>query len=100
MQIFVDPLRNPKITQFDIIARTFKDFIKAIDSNDNIDFISLDYEIDKKANALDALWYLKENNIRIPFINIHTTNNIARSHMRKVIKKYFPEAIITFIKEV
>ncbi len=100
MYIFIDSLRKPKVSKFDNIIRTFKDFIQIVDSTDKITFMSLDYEIDKKANALDALWYLKENNIKIPFINIHTTNNIARSHMRKVIKKYFPDTIITFIKDI
>ncbi len=99
MHIFIDRLRKPKIAKFDKTINTFKDFVDVINHNE-VSFMSMDYEIDSKSNGLDALYYLYENNINIPFINIHTTNNIARSHMRKMIKKNFPETIITFIKEV
>jgi hypothetical protein len=99
MYIFVDPLRKPQVAKFDETIRSFKAFIEIVDKHD-ITFMSLDYNVDSKSNAIDILWYLKENNIKIPFINIHTRNNIARSNIRKMIKKYFPDTIITFIKEI
>ncbi len=99
MHVYVDRLRDPKVATFDTVVRSFKDFIK-ITNEAEIAFISLDYEIDERATALDALFYLKDNELYIPFINIHTTNNAARQHMRKIIKKYFPESIITFIKDI
>jgi hypothetical protein len=99
MLIFLDSLRSPKITKFDKTIRSFKEFIEVIDKYE-VTFISLDYEIDSKTTAIDILWYLKDNNIKVPFINIHTRSNEARSNIRKVIKSYFPETIITFIKEL
>lgn len=99
MHIFLDSLKKPKKAKFDKVIDSFKDFIYVVDTEE-IRFLSLGYEIDSKSNSLDAIWYLKENNIHIPFINIHTSNSIARSNIRKMIKKYFPDTIITFIKEI
>jgi hypothetical protein len=99
MYIFLDPLRNPKITKFDKVIRSFKDFIQTVDKHD-ITFMSLDYEVDSISSAVDIIWYLKENDIFIPFINIHTRSNEARSNLRKLIKNYSKETIISFIKEL
>ncbi len=99
MHIFLDPLRKPQIASFDKIIRTFKDFIETVDKYE-IAFLSLDYELDEKSNAIDVLWYLKENNIYIPFINIHTRSNEARQSLRKIVKNYSKKCVITFIKEL
>ena len=99
MHIFIDRTRKPEIAKFDIICRSFSDCINAFNEHE-VTFISIDYEIDDNFVALDLLKHLKANNIYVPFINIHTTNNIARSNIRAMIKKYFPETIITFITKV
>ncbi len=99
MHIFLDPLREPQITMFDKTVKTFKDFITI--ANDNkISFLSLEYELDGEKNAIDVLYYLKEKNMCVPFINIHTRSNEARQSLRKLIKKYSKDSIITFIKEL
>jgi len=99
MYIFLDPLREPKIAKFDKTIRSFKDFVQTVDKYDII-FMSLDYEIDSISTAADVIWYLKENNIFIPFINIHTRSNEAKSNLRKIIKNYSKDTIISFIKEL
>lgn len=99
MHIFVDRTRNPEIAQFDKIIRSFQECVETIKHNEVV-FISINYEIDENKNALDLLKHLKKNNITIPFMNIHTSNTIAKNNIRAMIKKYFPETIITFIKKI
>jgi hypothetical protein len=99
MQIFLDSLREPTTIKFDKVIRSFRDFVKTVDK-ENITFMSLDYELDSISNALDILWYLKENEINIPFINIHARNNEAREQIRKTIKKHFKNTFVTFIKNI
>ncbi len=99
MHIFVDKLKEPKIVRFDKVIRSYEEFIDFIEQNEVL-FISLGYELDQKFNAIDLITYLKNKNIHVPFINVHSSNNIAKNYIKKLIKKYFKETIITFIKEV
>lgn len=99
MHIYIDKLKQPRIAKFDKVIDSFKDFINTVDKNE-IAFMSIGYEIDSKSNAIDALWYLKENDIFIPFINIHSDNSLARNNISKMIKKNFNDTIVTFIREI
>ena len=99
MHIFLDTLREPQVAIFDKVIRTFKEFVETVDKHE-IAFISLDYELDERSNAIDVLWYLQDNDIYVPFINIHTRSNEARQSLRKLVKKYSKNSTITFIKEV
>jgi hypothetical protein len=99
MYIFIDPLRDPKIQKFNKVIRSFKEFIETIDKYE-VTFMSLDYEVDSRSTAVDILWYLKENNIYIPFINIHTRSSEARNSLYKLIKNYSKETTLSFIKEI
>ena len=99
MYIFVDKNLSPNIVQFDKIVRSFDDF-KVIVNNTPINFMSINYEVDENTKSTDVIKYLKTHNIHIPFINIHTTNSVARSNTRAMIKRYLPNTIITFIKNI
>jgi len=99
MYIFLDVIKTPEIQKFDKVIHKFKDFINIIQHNE-IEFLSLGYEVDDKVNGLDVLWYLREKNIEIPFINIHTHNTAARNTMRLMIKKHMKNTFITFMRDI
>ena len=60
------------------------------------EFITLDYSLDKgKENGLDVLVWMKENDIFVPRINIHSNHIFGRKEMYDFCKENFPESEIT-----
>ena len=73
-----------------VIARTFEEAIKLIESN-NINILSLDHDLgeDAKGHILksgyDLVKYICENNIHINKIYIHTDNAVGRENMYQTL---------------
>lgn len=58
--------------------------------------ISLDYTLGTNCkNGLDILIWMKENNIFVPQINIHSNNILGKEKMKEFCIKNFPNSKIT-----
>lgn len=58
--------------------------------------ISLDYTLGTNCkNGLDILIWMKENNVFVPEINIHSNHIFGKERMRDFCKENFPNSIIT-----
>ena len=59
-------------------------------------YISLDYSLGRGCeNGLDILIWMKENNIFVPEINIHSNHLIGRELMYDYCKENFPDSVVT-----
>lgn len=98
MKIFLDDTREfpDKMHGFNCV-RDYQTCITLIDVFQNeIDFISLDYELGDEFTGLDVLKYMKENGITPKSINIHSTHSIGREKMYKFAKENFKNCEITW----
>lgn len=59
------------------------------------DYITLDYSLSDHETGMEILIYMKENNILVPNINIHSNNIFGREEMFKYCKQNFPDSKIT-----
>lgn len=59
------------------------------------DHISLDYSLSNGETGMDILNYMKEKNIFVPNINIHSNNIFGKEQMREFCKANFPNSKIT-----
>jgi hypothetical protein len=96
ISIYVDDIRTP-ISQGYVICRNYDEAIDVLKNTDNkIDFISLDHDLgDDSKSGYDICKFIVENNIKIPFINLHTSNPVGRNNMYQLLKNYFNDSYIT-----
>ena len=97
MKIFLDDTREfpDKMHGFNCV-RDYQTCIILIDVFQNeIDFISLDYDLSDEFTGLDVLKYMKANGIMPKSINIHSTHSIGRGKMYKYAKENFVDCEIT-----
>ena len=60
------------------------------------DLISLDYNLGmNRKSGLDILIWMKENDIFVPEINIHSNHIIGKGEMYLYCKEHFPKSKIT-----
>lgn len=59
------------------------------------DHISLDYDLGNDKSGLDILMRMKEKNIFVPEINIHSDHITGREQMYNFCKENFPKSTIT-----
>lgn len=60
------------------------------------EFITLDYSLGSDSeNGYDILVWMKEHNISVPTINIHSNHIIGREKMREYAEENFPESTVT-----
>ncbi|MGN0610515.1 MAG: cyclic-phosphate processing receiver domain-containing protein [Ruminiclostridium sp.] len=59
------------------------------------EYISLDYDLGGDKSGLDILVRMKEKNIFVPEINIHSDHVTGRELMYRFCKENFPESAIT-----
>ena len=60
------------------------------------ELISLDYNLGfKRPTGLDLLRWMKENNVFVPRINIHSTHPLGRILMWRYAKENFPDSEVT-----
>lgn len=58
--------------------------------------ISLDYSLgSNKKTGLDILIWMKENNVFVPEINIHSNHIFGRERMEKFCLENFPDSVVT-----
>ncbi len=95
MKLFLDDTRDfPK--GYDCCCRDYESATILLSSM-KFDHISLDYSLgaDGGGSGLDVLKFMKENNIFVPSVNIHSNHIIGKERMREYCEKNFPDSIVT-----
>lgn len=96
MKIVLDDRREiPANSPYNLV-RTYEECVEMIRLFRKISFISLDYNLGTVKTGLDVLIYMKENNIEVKHINIHSNHILGVPKMREYAWKHFPNASITF----
>ncbi|MBR4881685.1 MAG: hypothetical protein IKU19_07100 [Clostridia bacterium] len=94
MRLFVDDTREYPNARFQC-CRTAQQ-AKLLLSCMEFEYITLDYDLGHgKESGLDILVWMKENNIRVPEINIHSNHVIGKERMREFIEENFPGTKLT-----
>lgn len=89
MNIFVDDKRRG-LKDFAVV-RTYDKAIKVITENkDNIDILSLDYDLGQPKNGMDIVKYLIDNKIYPKWINVHSTH-VFSIEMIKLLMENIPQ---------
>lgn len=97
MKIFLDDTREfpDKMYGYNCV-RDFNTCITLIDVFQNdLEYISLDYDLNDEYTGLDVLKYIKDNGIMPKGINIHSTHSIGRKKMCEFAKENFKDCEIT-----
>jgi hypothetical protein len=96
MRLFVDDSRELPKRGYEC-ARDAETAI-ALLSIMKFEHISLDYSLGtNRKNGLDILKWMKEHNIFVPEINIHSNHIFGREKMELFCKENFPDSKITTI---
>ena len=98
MKIFVDDKRDFSEVQLYgyNCVRTYKQCITLLSVFKNVDVINLDYDLGGIETGLDILFYMKQNNIKIKKIYIHSTHLEGVIEMEKFIKRNFNKVEYTY----
>lgn len=88
MKIFVDDKRD--FTEVQLYGyncvRTYKQCITLLSVFKNVDVINLDYDLGGQETGLDILIYMKENNIEVKEIYIHSTHLEGVRKMENILR--------------
>ena len=96
MKIVLDDNRNlPQDSPYNLV-RTYDECVEMIRLFRKISFISLDYNLGTVKTGYDVLVYMKENNIEVKHINIHSNHILGVPKMREYAWENFPNTSITF----
>ncbi len=94
MKLFLDDTREFPKSGYECVRNA--ESAKTLLSIMPFDFVSLDYSLGKgEETGLDVLIWMKENNICVPHINIHSDHSIGREQMRTYCQEHFPESKVT-----
>ena len=98
MKIFVDDKRDFSEVQLYgyNCVRTYKQCITLLSVFKNVDVINLYYDLGGIETGLDILFYMKQNNIKINKIYIHSTHLVGVREMEKFIKRNFNKVEYTY----
>ena len=72
-------------------VRTYQQCITLLSVFKDIDAINLDYDLGGEETGLDILIYMKQNNIKVREIYIHSTHLEGVKEMEKFIKYNFKD---------
>lgn len=78
------------------VVRSFEDCVEMIRLFPKISYISLDYNLGTVKTGYDVLVYMKENNIEVKHINIHSDHILGVPKMQAYIWENFPGVELTF----
>ncbi len=76
-------------------VRTYEECVEMLRLFRSIDFISLDYDLGGGETGYDVLVYMKENNIEVKQINIHSDHSVGVPKMRDYVWDNFPDVSLT-----
>lgn len=96
MKIVLDDHRNiPSNSPYNLV-RTYDECVEMIRLFRKISFISLDYNLGTVKTGYDVLVYMKENNIEVQHINIHSNHILGVPKMQEYVWEHFPNVSLTF----
>lgn len=96
MKIILDDCRYvPSNSPYNVV-RNYEDCVDMLRLFRKINFISLDYDLGEAKTGYDVLVYMKENDIEVKHINIHSDHSVGVPKMREYAWSYFPNASVTF----
>lgn len=78
------------------VVRNYEDCVEMIRLFRKISYISLDYNLGTVKTGYDVLVYMKENNIEVKHINIHSDHILGVPKMQAYIWENFPGVELTF----
>lgn len=96
MKIILDDRRYvPDSSPYNLV-RTYEDCIEMLRLFRRISYISLDYNLGTVKTGYDVLVYMKEHDIEVKHINIHSNHILGVPKMQEYAWKHFPQVSITF----
>lgn len=96
MKIILDDRRYvPSNSPYNVVCN-YEDCVDMLRLFRKISFISLDYDLGEAKTGYDVLVYMKENDIEVKHINIHSDHSVGVPKMREYAWSYFPNASVTF----
>lgn len=96
MKIILDDRRYvPSNSPYNVV-RNYEDCVEMIRLFRKISYISLDYNLGTVKTGYDVLVYMKENNIEVKHINIHSDHILGVPKMQAYIWENFPGVELTF----
>lgn len=94
MKLFLDDSREFPKNGYECVRDT--QTAKLLLSIMEFEFVTFDYSLGEADDTgLDVLVWMKENNIVVPHINIHSSHVVGRRMMREFCEKNFPNSKIT-----
>lgn len=94
MKLFLDDTREFPKSGYECVRDAAS--AKLLLSIMEFEFITLDYSLVKgEENGLDVLMWMKENDIFVPHINIHSNHIFGRQKMKEFCEQNFPNSEIT-----
>lgn len=93
MRLFLDDTRKFPASGYECCRRS-KDAILIMSIID-FDFITLDYSLGNGDTGMNVLIWMKENNVFVPHINIHSNHIFGRKRMQEFCLENFPNSHIT-----
>ena len=93
MKLFLDDTRQFPESGYQC-CRTAKAAITLM-SVLSFDFITLDYNLGDGGTGMEVLVWMKENNVFVKHINIHSNHIIGKERMRDFCKEHFKDSVVT-----
>lgn len=96
MKIILDDRRYvPSNSPYNLV-QTYDECVEMIRIFRKVSFISLDYDMGPNKTGYDVLVYMKENDIGVQHINIHSDHSVGVPKMREYVWVNFPNVSLTF----
>ena len=96
MKIILDDRRYvPDSSPYNVV-RTYADCVELLRLFRKVSYISLDYNLGSVKTGYDVLVYMKENDIQVKHINIHSNHILGVPKMQAYAWEHFPGVEITF----
>ena len=96
MKIILDDQRPMPNTDRYRCVRSYEDCVYYLKIFQEIEFISLDYDLGSQKTGLNVLEFMHQNGNVVDHINIHSDHSVGVPKMREYVKLHFPQAVLTF----
>ena len=95
MKIILDDRRYvPSNSPYNVV-RNYEDCVDMLRLFRKISFVSLDYDLGEAKSGYDVLVYMKENDIEVKHINIHSDHSVGVPKMKEYVWKNFSNVSLT-----
>lgn len=101
MRIYLDDERNPKVEQFDVVIRSFKNFEVLLHLYDHctevIEYVSFDHDLGTEKTGYDCVKLLVEYDIAHKMLakdftfNVHSANPVGAKNIQAYMENYLEQ---------